>query len=195
MTTWKQLHAESPRLLPAILLAGAVLGLDLWGKFGNAVGVLYVAPLLLGGLGTARPKPRIVAIASIGSALTVVGFALSSGAAVSGVAVVNRLLTLLAIWLAASLCLICLRVEDDDVVTAREFLPICASCKKIRDDEGQWTHVESYISQQLAVTFTHGICPDCVRHLYPQMVKKPLCYSDLVSRQAAPKPAPGPLAG
>jgi hypothetical protein len=195
MTTWKRLYAENPRLLPAAALAGAVLGLDLWGAFGNAVGVLYVAPLLLVGLGSARQKPRIVAIAGIGSALTVVGFALSSGAAVSGVAVVNRVLTLLAIWLAASLCLICLRVEEDDVVTAREFLPICASCKKIRDDEGQWNHVESYISRQWAITFTHGICPDCVRQLYPQVVKKHLRYSDLVSRPASPKPAPGSLAG
>ena len=194
MTTWKRLYAENPRLLPAAALAGVVLGLDLWGGFGNAVGVLYVAPLLLVGLGAAGRKSRIVAVAGIGSALTVVGFALSSGTAVSGVAVVNRVLTLLAIWLAASLCLICLRVEDD-LAMAREFLPICASCKKIRDDDGQWNHVESYISQQWPITFTHGICPDCVRQLYPQVVKKHLRYSDLVPRQAGPKPAPGSLAG
>jgi hypothetical protein len=100
----------------------------------------------------------------------------------------------LAIWLATSLCLLYLRVEDH-VGAAREFLPICASCKKIRDEEGRWTHLESYFSKQFEVKFTHGICPDCVGELYPAVVKKHLHYSTIAGRPSAPKPAPGPLAG
>jgi len=51
-------------------------------------------------------------------------------------------------------------------------LPICASCKKIRDDKGYWTQIESYISEHSEAEFSHGICPDCVRKLYPEFRKK-----------------------
>jgi PAS domain S-box-containing protein len=53
-------------------------------------------------------------------------------------------------------------------------LPICASCKKIRDDKGYWSQVESYIQQHSEATFTHGICPDCIKKLYPDLVKNNL---------------------
>ncbi|HWY78138.1 MAG TPA: PAS domain S-box protein, partial [Verrucomicrobiae bacterium] len=52
--------------------------------------------------------------------------------------------------------------------TLRGLLPICASCKKIRDDRGYWQKVESYISQHSEAEFTHGICPDCLTRLYPE---------------------------
>ena len=45
-------------------------------------------------------------------------------------------------------------------------LPICASCKKIRDEQGAWHHVEVYISKRSEATFSHGICPECVVKLY-----------------------------
>lgn len=47
------------------------------------------------------------------------------------------------------------------------FLPICASCKKIRDDSGYWSQIEEYISKHSNALFSHGICPDCVKKLYP----------------------------
>jgi len=46
-------------------------------------------------------------------------------------------------------------------------LPICAHCKKIRDDKGYWNHVEAYVSEHSDAVFSHGICPDCIRELYP----------------------------
>ncbi|MBU1193689.1 MAG: response regulator [Proteobacteria bacterium] len=45
-------------------------------------------------------------------------------------------------------------------------LPICSKCKKIRDDEGFWKQVDQYIEEHSLVTFTHGICPDCLTELY-----------------------------
>ena len=48
------------------------------------------------------------------------------------------------------------------------FLPICASCKKIRDDQGNWVQIEAYIGARSAAKFSHGICPDCARKLYPE---------------------------
>ncbi|WP_379132441.1 hypothetical protein [Paenibacillus sp. sgz500958] len=48
------------------------------------------------------------------------------------------------------------------------FLPICASCKSIRDDREQWVRIEKFMQQQLSVQLTHDICPECIRQLYPQ---------------------------
>ncbi len=51
----------------------------------------------------------------------------------------------------------------DEVKTLSGMLPICAHCKKIRDDNGYWNKLESYISKHTDATFTHGICPDCAK--------------------------------
>jgi PAS domain S-box-containing protein len=48
-------------------------------------------------------------------------------------------------------------------------LPICAGCKKIRDDQGYWSQVESYIQKHSEATFTHGLCPDCIKKYYPDL--------------------------
>jgi PAS domain S-box-containing protein len=47
------------------------------------------------------------------------------------------------------------------------FLPICVSCKKIRDDKGYWNQIESYIRDHSEADFTHGLCPDCANKIYP----------------------------
>lgn len=49
------------------------------------------------------------------------------------------------------------------------FLPICASCKNIRDDEGYWKQIETYIRDHSEVQFSHSICPDCAKKLYPHL--------------------------
>jgi len=51
-------------------------------------------------------------------------------------------------------------------------LPICSSCKKIRDDGGYWQQIESYISKHSAVEFSHSLCPECVNKLYPNLKDK-----------------------
>ena len=48
-------------------------------------------------------------------------------------------------------------------------LPICASCKKIRDDQGYWTQIEAYIRDHSEAEFSHSICPDCTEKLYPTL--------------------------
>ena len=50
-------------------------------------------------------------------------------------------------------------------------LPICSSCKKIRDDQGYWHQVEVYISRHTEADFSHGLCEECVRKLYPEIYK------------------------
>lgn len=56
----------------------------------------------------------------------------------------------------------------DDVNVLRGILPICARCKKIRDDTGYWRQVEQYISAHTRAEFSHGICPECAKVLYPE---------------------------
>lgn len=72
-----------------------------------------------------------------------------------------------------------LRVEKQRLETAISeikhlsgLLPICANCKKIRDDDGYWQDVAVYIRDHSDADFSHGICPDCVQTLYPQIRKK-----------------------
>lgn len=55
------------------------------------------------------------------------------------------------------------------VRTLSGLLPICASCKKIRDDKGYWNEVELYIQEHSTAEFTHSLCPDCLKKLYPHL--------------------------
>ena len=54
-----------------------------------------------------------------------------------------------------------------NIQTLSGLIPICAGCKKIRDDRGYWEQVESYIAKHSDAKFTHGICPECSRKYYP----------------------------
>lgn len=55
------------------------------------------------------------------------------------------------------------------VRTLSGLLPICAACKKIRDDTGYWNQIESYISRHSKAEFSHSLCPECARKLYPHL--------------------------
>lgn len=61
-----------------------------------------------------------------------------------------------------------LREALQEVNTLRGIIPICASCKKIRDDQGYWHQVESYIRLHSEAEFSHCVCPDCAKELYPE---------------------------
>lgn len=70
-----------------------------------------------------------------------------------------------------------LELKNHDLETAIEkiktlsgLLPICSNCKKIRDDSGYWEQIESYIGTHSEAEFSHSICPECIRELYPDLV-------------------------
>ena len=52
------------------------------------------------------------------------------------------------------------------IKTLRGMLPICASCKKIRDDKGYWNQIENFILDHSEAEFSHGLCPECMDKLY-----------------------------
>lgn len=59
-----------------------------------------------------------------------------------------------------------------EVETLRGLLPICASCKSIRDDKGYWSTIEEYFSCRSSVDFSHTLCPECLQMLYPDIYEK-----------------------
>jgi hypothetical protein len=60
-------------------------------------------------------------------------------------------------------------------------LPICASCKNVRDDKGYWERIESYVQRNSEAIFSHSLCPDCLKTQFPEYLKA-------VSRQTSNKP-------
>jgi hypothetical protein len=70
------------------------------------------------------------------------------------------------------------------VKTPRGLIPICASCKKIRDDQGYWTQLETYLAKHSDTKFSHSLCLDCVRKLCPDL------SGDVEARLAEPVPSP-----
>lgn len=68
-----------------------------------------------------------------------------------------------------------------NVKALRGLIPICSSCKKIRNDQGYWTQLETYLQQHTEAEFSHGLCIDCLRKLYPE-------FSAEVEERAAKQP-------
>src|SRR5207244_4322635 len=114
------------------------------------------------------------------TALTVAGRFYPLYGAADWLAVTNRVLSLITIWVAAILVLLYKRAEEErerlirelqvaleNIKTLRGLLPICSSCKKIRDDHGYWNQLETYIGAHSGAEFTHGLCPECAQKLYP----------------------------
>jgi hypothetical protein len=56
-----------------------------------------------------------------------------------------------------------------EIKTLQGIVPICSFCKKIRDDKGFWSQVESYVSHHTDAQFSHGVCPDCQEEHYPEL--------------------------
>jgi PAS domain-containing protein len=65
---------------------------------------------------------------------------------------------------------ILLTLEDiNDLIALRNFVPICAKCKNIRDEKNYWIRLENYFKDHLNLDFSHGICPECSKAMYPML--------------------------
>lgn len=62
-----------------------------------------------------------------------------------------------------------LHQADREIEFLRGLLPVCANCKRIRDGEGAWQAMESYLQKQAGLQVTHGVCPECMQKLYPEI--------------------------
>lgn len=166
-----------------ILLCAALMlfmfAVDLMLPLGVAAGVPYIAVILLTLWSQQRMMIYLAGI--LCSLLTVLGFFYSPPGGEMWKVIVNRSLALYAIWVTAILVDLWKKEEEirekalaereraiNELKVLRGYLPICASCKKIRDDEGSWQQIESYIRDNSEAEFSHGICPECSKKLYPE---------------------------
>ncbi len=172
-----KLHFVCAAMMAAILL------LDLFIPLGVAVGVIYMVVVLLT-LWSPQTKVTLV-VAVVSSLLIVAAFFYKPPVTDMWKVIFNRGISLFAVWVAAILGLQKNKTEQQramvllerekalqEVRILRGFLPICASCKKIRDDNGYWTQIEEYIRDHSEAEFTHSVCPDCVKKLYPEFYEK-----------------------
>lgn len=167
-------------VLICLTCAGVIFLMDLFIPLGVAMGVLYVLPVLIS-LRTHR-NDFTIGLAAAASVLVIGAFFFKPTVAEMWKVVFNRFLSLFAIWITAMLGFQRTQMlgEREKALSEREeaiqslkilkgLLPICASCKKIRDDEGYWNDVAGYIHRHSEAEFTHSICPECVKKLYPDL--------------------------
>jgi len=161
-----------------ILLALGIFVLDFFYPVGVAIGVLYTPLVLMTLWSASRHLTLVVAVGA--TLLTILGLFYPISGSADWLAVTNRWLSLITIWVAAMLVLLYKRAEEErerlirelqdaleNIKTLRGLLPICSSCKKIRDDHGYWNQLETYIGAHSGAEFTHGLCPECAQKLYP----------------------------
>jgi CheY-like chemotaxis protein len=80
-----------------------------------------------------------------------------------------------------------LQKASDQIKTLRGIVPICAKCKKIRDDQGYWEQVEVYVRDHTEAQFTHGICPECMEQCYPEFKSSDQITFNLGGEGTVPK--------
>jgi hypothetical protein len=124
--------------------------------------VLYVIPVALTGFWTrSSQSSRVIFITGFCTLLILAGLVVLP--TVHGPLHTDRLLVLAAIWMTAILSL--LRKKQEELDLLRGMLPLCASCKKIRDNTGYWEQLESYLQNHLRVGYSHSFCPECAEQL------------------------------
>lgn len=191
-------HADRGRAAPASLylvcafLAVAILGLDLATPAGLAMGVPYIAAVVFS---LRSPRRRFILLVAIAcSAYVLVAVLHKPGTGDWRPLLIDRTVALFAIWVTTLLALQRRRSDEQreravrerekalaDVKVLRGMLPICASCKQIRDDDGYWSQIEVYIRDHSQAVFSHGICPTCARKLYPEYFEANPTESDTSS--------------
>jgi hypothetical protein len=171
----KNESSDSKIIALCLTLSIAIFILDSLIPLGVAGGVPYILVVLVSLWSPKKKLPIYVAIG--GSILTVIGFYSSPAGGELWKVIFNRSLALFAIWTTAILSVQRKTIYDEkekallDLKILSGLLPICASCKKIRDDKGYWNQIELYISDRSEAEFTHGICPLCDEKLYGRLDK------------------------
>jgi DNA-binding response OmpR family regulator len=67
---------------------------------------------------------------------------------------------------------VALKRAREEIETLRGILPVCAGCKKIRENDGEWIALEEFISKHTEADVSHGMCPECVSRFYPEMARR-----------------------
>ena len=149
-------------LAGVILLSINVFLLDLALPLGIAVGSLYTVPVILS---LWVPGRRVTIATAAGCAALTLVEMLFSSPGVLWIGLINRGIT--SFLIGAAMVLVLLRKRaDEQIRTLQGLIPICASCKKIRNDLGYWDVLEMYLQEHSEAQFTHRICPECAQRFY-----------------------------
>lgn len=183
MTLTEHIHE---RLLVALTIV-SVIGictLDLILPPGASIVALYVIPILLSLLSVEQWFTLAITISSL--SLATLGFlSLPSDGPLWWVAPTNRALALMTVTAVGCLALFYRRLAEEEktalarrcehavarIKHLRGLLPICSSCKNIRDDNGCWTYLETYVEARTDAHFTHSLCPECQKKLCDNLLK------------------------
>ena len=166
-------HSDGRIIALCVIISIAVFVLDSLIPLGVAGGVPYILVVLMSLWSPRRRLPYYVATGV--SILAIAGFFTSPPGGELWKILCNRGLALFAIWTTAVLSgqRKTIQIEREQALSELKvlggLLPICASCKKIRDDQGYWSQIESYIRDHSEADFSHGICPDCAKIIYPDL--------------------------
>jgi len=153
-----------------LMLSFVILEIDLLLPLGVAGAVPYVAVILIS-LISKNHKTTIIA-AILCTVLTLLGYIFSPEGGELWKVILNRLVALFAIWTTAILALRIIEQTETELKVLQGLLPICASCKNIRDNEGNWKQLETYIKQHSEADFSHGMCPHCLQEHYPNLQQR-----------------------
>ena len=166
-------NSDTKTILICLILTIVIFIIDLLTPLGVSAGIPYILVILISLWAHRIKLPYYWAIG--GSTLTIIGFFLSPNGGELWKSLINRSLVIFAIWAVAILSVQRKIIYEEkekallEIKVLKGFLPICASCKKIRDDQGRWNRIESYISDRSEAKFSHGICPECAKILYPEI--------------------------
>jgi len=161
----------------AAAVIGTTIAIDFLSPLGVAAGVLYSGSILL--VSQLHRKKSIWSLSISCSLLILLGAGFSS-TSVSPIWVVvfNRLLSLVVVWISASVLLHreTLRAREENarmrIRVLEGLLPICMSCKKIRDENNQWHQLEGYITNHSEALFSHVYCSECADRAKRELMKE-----------------------
>jgi len=160
-----------------------IMSLDAIIPLGVAVGVLYIVAVLFS---LWAPRKEFTIFVAVISSLFTIGMCFYKPQVSDMWKVIfNRAISLLAIWVTASIGLQRKSIEQkrelavfqreralEDIKILRGLLSICSSCKRIKDEKGHWSRMEGYIKQHSEADFSHGLCQECAIKLYPDLFSK-----------------------
>jgi len=168
MKSFEHMPASS-RVWIAAIAATAIFVVDLTLPLGVAIPIAYVG-LVLFGLWIPHPAYTVMA-AAIATALTVIDPFLSPPGGPLWMAASNRGIVVAVLWSTAAIVVLYNHARKE-IGTLRGMLAICASCKKVRGDQGFWKHMEEYIEDHSEVLLSHCLCPACQQKWFPELTAR-----------------------
>ena len=138
---------------------------------GLTVGILYAIPVALIALWSSSTQSKLVVITATTCTMLISLNLFIAPPEAFQHDLLNRLLTLIAIWGIVIVSLMRKR-RQQEIKTLRGLLSICSYCKRVRDSHDNWTPLERFISAHTEADFSHGICPDCFPKHFPESTGK-----------------------